>query len=154
VRGSPIRSLRRVLKFGAAWEWIKDDLSHVTWQVVRDGLSNVRKLLTWQVVRGVGELQILTRASYVMLAVVPLLVGVWPSVRLVINKHNEILERKSHELSQMTEKISEQAKTFDTTINTLIREHPDIDLAVSASGAVRNFIHEALSLCVRGHKML
>ena len=34
----------------------------------------------WRFVRALGELQILTRASYVMLAVVPLLAGVWTAL--------------------------------------------------------------------------
>jgi hypothetical protein len=38
----------------------------------------------WGLVRSFGELQILTRASYVMLIVVPMLAGTWPAVRIVI----------------------------------------------------------------------
>ena len=36
--------------------------------------------LDWRFVRSLGELPILTRASYAMLAIVPLLAGVWTSV--------------------------------------------------------------------------
>src|SRR3954447_16009406 len=34
----------------------------------------------WQFVRSLGELQILTRASYAMLVVVPILAGVWTAL--------------------------------------------------------------------------
>jgi hypothetical protein len=60
----------------------------------------------------VGELQILTRASYVTLAVVPLLVGAWPSVRLVINNHNRVLERSTWELSEAGDKLSERVSVL------------------------------------------
>src|SRR5262249_45317998 len=50
-----------------------------------------RRYRNWRLVRSLGELQILTRASYVMLIVVPLLAGMWPAVRLVVNQHNKAL---------------------------------------------------------------
>jgi len=34
----------------------------------------------WQFVRSLGELQILTRASYAMLVVVPILAGIWTAL--------------------------------------------------------------------------
>jgi len=39
---------------------------------------------SWRLVRGVGELSVLTRVSYIALLVVPLLAGAWPAVRALI----------------------------------------------------------------------
>jgi hypothetical protein len=50
------------------------------------GLQNS---LNWRLVRGLGELQILTRASYLLLVLVPLMASLWPAVRLVVNQHNQ-----------------------------------------------------------------
>lgn len=81
----------------------RDDLSITTrWEALKG-------LLTWQRVRGVGELQILTRASYVTLAIVPLLVGIWPQVRVLISGHNLVLEHSIEELSKVGNALSEHA---------------------------------------------
>ena len=62
-------------------------------------ITYIARLLDWRNVRGLGELQVLTRASYVMLILVPLLAGLWPGVRLVINRYNQAVtdarDRKS-----------------------------------------------------------
>lgn len=47
------------------------------------------RIMNWRLVRNLAELQLLTRASYVTLIVVPLLAGLWPTVRLVVNQHNK-----------------------------------------------------------------
>ncbi|MBD0273900.1 MAG: hypothetical protein ICV73_18475, partial [Acetobacteraceae bacterium] len=75
-----------------------------------------RSLLTWEKVRGMGELQILTRASYAMLVIVPLLVGLWPSVRLIINNHNRLLEQSTQELAQAGDKLSAQVAALAATL--------------------------------------
>lgn len=43
--------------------------------------GKVVRFFTWQTVRAVGALQVLTKASYVMLALVPILAGLWLGVR-------------------------------------------------------------------------
>jgi hypothetical protein len=43
-------------------------------------------------VRAIAQLQILTRVSYVILVVVPLLAATWPTVRWFINRHNDAAE--------------------------------------------------------------
>lgn len=52
-------------------------------------ISRIKSILNWRIVRGVAELQILTRATYFMLIFVPILAGLWPAVRLYVNNHNE-----------------------------------------------------------------
>jgi hypothetical protein len=60
---------------------------------VPDALRAIRRqfarVMNWRLIRNVAELQLLTRASYVTLIVVPLLAGLWPTVRLVVNQHNK-----------------------------------------------------------------
>lgn len=41
--------------------------------------------LDWTVVRALGGLQLLARASYITLVVAPLLAGMWPGIRSIIN---------------------------------------------------------------------
>jgi hypothetical protein len=48
-----------------------------------------RRFFNWRLVRSLAELQILTKASYVMLILVPLLAGVWPAVRLAVNQYDK-----------------------------------------------------------------
>jgi hypothetical protein len=69
---------------------------------------SLRNILNWQFVRGVGEYQILTRASYLMLAVVPMLVGVWPSVRVIINSHNRVLEQTTKRLATFVDSLRQE----------------------------------------------
>lgn len=46
------------------------------------------KKLTWSKIRAIGELKILTKASYFMLIIVPLVAGVWGVVDRIINVNN------------------------------------------------------------------
>jgi hypothetical protein len=115
-----------------------EHLGGVAWQIASIPLR-LRNLLTWQLVRGVGELQILTRASYLMLGVVPILVGVWPSVRLVVNNHNRLLERATQELAATGEQLSRRA---DAVANTLQRLTSPLD---SVSGQEVRIVNEAVS---------
>jgi len=65
-------------------------------QYTRDGSAGIasifrriRDFLNWRLIRAIGQLQILTKASYVMLLVVPLLAGTWPAIRVYVNDHNK-----------------------------------------------------------------
>jgi hypothetical protein len=77
-----------------------------------DALDTVRQSLTWQLVRGVGELQFLTRASYAMLAVVPLLASTWQSVRLLINGHDAVLEHITKHLADVSDELNRQVRAL------------------------------------------
>lgn len=74
-----------------------------------------RLIPTWSFVRAFGELTILTRASYLMLAVVPLLAAVWPSVRALINRYNtSLIEQRAR-----IEASIEHLETFSLDMDTL-----------------------------------
>ncbi len=60
--------------------------AHILDVQLRSGLNWVRRLsladwVNWQTVRALGSLQVLTKVSYLMLALVPLLAGLWLAVR-------------------------------------------------------------------------
>lgn len=68
--------------------------------------ENSRKRgFTWAVVRNFGELLILSRASYLMLVLVPLLAGLWPSVTTLVNQHNQIIEIATERLDIASDKL-------------------------------------------------
>ncbi len=46
---------------------------------------NLRQKFNWTHVRAFGELHVLTRVSYLALVLVPLVAGVWPAVRRLVN---------------------------------------------------------------------
>ena len=76
-------------------------------QTLRD--MKERRQFTWGFVRNFGELQLLTRASYIMLILVPLLAGLWPSVTTVVNRYNDTAETGIERLNVASEKL---ASTF------------------------------------------
>ena len=57
--------------------------------IITEGtVRQISNLLNWRLVRNLGELQILTKISYVTLAVVPVLATLWPGVRYLVNYAN------------------------------------------------------------------
>ena len=58
-----------------AMYWLLILLTSFVWQV----RIFSQRFLNWRLVRGIGELKILTRVSYAMLIVVPILAGTWPA---------------------------------------------------------------------------
>jgi len=59
----------------------------------------------WGIVRSLGNLQILTRASYLTLILVPLLAGMWPGVRIAVNRLNQSVERAAEDVRDATEQL-------------------------------------------------
>lgn len=59
----------------------------------------------WGSVRTVGELQVLTRASYLALVVVPVLAGVWPAVRVALNRYNQVVSDSRAALEAAAERL-------------------------------------------------
>lgn len=87
-------------------------------------------LLSWATVRVFGELQILNRASFAMLIVVPVLSALWPNVQVLINQYNESLRIMITHLELLNseivatdeplavqETIAEVARQISETIN-------------------------------------
>lgn len=85
--------------------------------------------ITWASVRSFGELQILTRASYVMLLVVPLMAGLWPTVKVLINRYNQSLSLAREKMITVLERMPEAQSL---SIETATRDQLDIGLSAIA----------------------
>ena len=68
-------------------------------------LRRFANILNWRFVRGLGELQILTKASYIALILVPMLTATWPAVRIVVNQHNKAVHEATVAMKTLTEKF-------------------------------------------------
>jgi hypothetical protein len=82
------------------------------------------RIFDWRRVRTIGELQILTRASYLMLVVVPILAALWPGVRYSLGQYNRwavetrtMLEHASLTLKLETEKVEHLLAALPTRSN-------------------------------------
>jgi hypothetical protein len=76
----------------------------------------------WMKIRALGELQILTRASYALLLVVPILAGVWPAVRVAFNRYNDAISDSREALDSASDHLKYIAATLS--------EHPDASSSV------------------------
>jgi hypothetical protein len=77
------------------------------------------RAFNWQLVQWLGEIQLLTKVSYAMIVLVPLLASIWPIVHLAVNKHNERMAKGNLLLREAKEefmKISDEIKS-KATIN-------------------------------------
>ena len=74
---------------------------------IDDVLSGIeeRSGFGWSMIRALGELQVLTRASYLMLILVPLLAGLWPGVKVVVNQYNDSVETATQRLQVASERL-------------------------------------------------
>lgn len=76
--------------------------------------------LTWSGVRSHGNLQILTKACYSTVAVVPILAGVWPIARSSLNRYNEMAEKSANivnnTISQINTAISKLSNANESYI--------------------------------------
>jgi hypothetical protein len=70
----------------------------------------------WTKIRTLGELQVLTKASYLMLIFVPLLAGLWPAVRTGINRYNETVTASIDALESASQRLEFVASTVDSEI--------------------------------------
>ncbi|HWM94340.1 MAG TPA: hypothetical protein VN493_26525 [Thermoanaerobaculia bacterium] len=70
------------------------------------------KFVTWQAVRSLGELQVLTRASYFVLVIVPMLAALWPGVRTAVNRYNEVVTDSTLTFKRASEDLREENQTL------------------------------------------
>ncbi len=54
--------------------------------------------LNWNFVRGFGELTILSRASFSMLFIVPILAALWPTIKLALDSYNNYVVLRNNDL--------------------------------------------------------
>lgn len=79
--------------------------------------KKVKRVLNWRLVRGVAELQILTKSTYFMLIFVPILAGTWPAVRLFVNNHNNAVIKSTTILKTYSENFDESRLNLESYVN-------------------------------------
>lgn len=79
--------------------------------------TQVKRVLNWRLVRGVAELQILTKATYFMLIFVPILAGTWPAVRLYVNNHNDAVIKSTAILKTYSDNFDESKLNLENYVN-------------------------------------
>jgi hypothetical protein len=88
--------------------------------------------LSWLGVRTTGNLQILTRASYYSLFVVPIIAGIWPFIRNTLNRYNESVQTAA-------KKAISAAETLEAKLEQLKRAGEPVSLMQSlADGELRS----------------
>lgn len=115
--------------------------------------------VNWGTVRAIGNLQILTKVSYAMLVLVPLLAAIWPQVRnwyseraFETTKQAEELIRRSEEEFQKA-KILSEVKEAEDRLNA--PEHAtDAANARSTVAAVAKRVKEITDFADRGARTL
>jgi len=77
------------------------------------------RVLNWQKVRGLGELQILTRSSYLMIVFVPILVALWPAVRYSVSRYNYAVTDTRDALESAAVKLEHQIERAGSVLSTI-----------------------------------
>ncbi|MBT3193251.1 MAG: hypothetical protein HN341_11915 [Verrucomicrobia bacterium] len=70
----------------------------------------VRLRVNWGVVKALGQLTVLTRASYMMLIIVPIMAGIWPGVRTVLNRYNQAVTDTTMLMDTATQRLDISAE--------------------------------------------
>lgn len=71
---------------------------------------------SWTKIRALGELQVLTKASYLLLIIVPLLAALWPGVKIVINQYNTSLHSSISILENSATHLEFESKRIENNL--------------------------------------
>ena len=63
----------------------------------------------WIKIQAFNKIELLSKASYLMLLFVPILAGLWPAVKNGINQYNRILTSSIDSLNSASERLSRLA---------------------------------------------
>src|SRR3954454_17041417 len=77
-----------------------------------------RLICSWRTVRAFGSVRILTRASYAMLVVVPVLAALWPFVQLVVGESKKDLLVLAQKLDASAEQLKSSTRHDPNTSTT------------------------------------
>lgn len=83
---------------------------------------SIRRRFGWTVVRGLGELAILTRVSLIALIAVPILAGLWPALRVAVNRYNRAMTEASKQFDQAADRLERAAENTDPALSVTIGE--------------------------------
>ena len=73
----------------------------------------VNKILLWTNIKSMAKLEILTRASYLLLITIPLLAALWPGVKVIINQYNDSINKTVSILEYSTARLEFESKKLD-----------------------------------------
>lgn len=73
--------------------------------------------MIWNNIRGIGRLQVLSKASILMLAIVPILASVWPTVRAAINRYNQAVSEAKMGLNDASRRFENILDRVDNTLD-------------------------------------
>src|SRR5260221_41698 len=73
-------------------------------------ISEFFDVFDWRLVRAYGALTVLTRASYLMLVVVPILAGTWPGVHMIVDKASNALVHIADNVTKNAQRLLNQSK--------------------------------------------
>lgn len=97
----------------------------------------VRDTINWRFIRGLGELQILTRASYIMIVFVPIIASMWPAVRSFVNDYNRIIEHTQAATDKVYAKIQTIKEDTHDKIEEIAKGTPQAESTLkSAAGKI------------------
>lgn len=61
--------------------------------------------LGWYLVRSIAELQVLSKATYSILIIVPILAGLWSAITFGVNGYNQVIYESTKKLEHIVEKV-------------------------------------------------
>jgi len=102
--------------------------------------------ISWRKIRGLGELQILTKASYIMIIVVPVLVAFWPGVQRTVSFYNDTVAGTKVKIENSVSKTDAGSVTKDT-----VSESPKFPCILAWSFFAFLFVifaHSIYGMCV------
>lgn len=73
--------------------------------------------MNWKLVRGIGGLTVLTKASYFTLILVPILAAIWPAIRRFLNGYNSTVEQTVLILENTTYTLEEGNARIDAMLS-------------------------------------
>lgn len=103
---------------------------------VGEMIRRLLNILNWRLVRTMGELQILTRASYILIVAVPLLAALWPAVKLAVNSERRAIDHASQVLHGTSAEL-------ETTVLLMRQAVPSNKKSAGAGNAATLFLVQA-----------
>ena len=90
-------------------------------------LVRLNRGMGWIFVRSIGELHLLTKASYVMLAFVPVLASLWWFViRDFIDDYNKYLDRSATMFEEKAQNLRRVASDFEKMLKSVNKDEPPL----------------------------
>lgn len=94
------------------------------------------RYVNWDKLRAFGQYEILSRASLSLLILIPILAGLWPAVRLAINRYNYAASTATKLLQSASEKLVIESKKIQDNLKK--KSNDKVANEVAAPNSARN----------------